>query len=108
MLLHALSDYYTIKVNTKMIEVFGIQTATYWAMLIDIMPRVVNKKYEELLMAYREEAEVVWNEELKRKIPEGWGNGILAEMGEIIAGNKDLPMDLETLAQFLIDYNENK
>lgn len=48
MLLHALSDYYTIKVNTKMIEVFGIQTATYWAMLIDIMPRVVNKKYEEL------------------------------------------------------------
>lgn len=48
MLLHALSDYYTVKVNTKMIEVFGIQTATYWAMLIDIMPRVVNKKYEEL------------------------------------------------------------
>jgi energy-converting hydrogenase A subunit M len=30
------------------------------------------------------------------------------EMGEIIAGNKDLPMDLETLAQFLIDFNENK
>jgi DNA-binding Xre family transcriptional regulator len=29
------------------------------------------------------------------------------EMGEIIAGNKDLPMDLETLAQFLIDFNEN-
>jgi hypothetical protein len=29
-------------------------------------------------------------------------------MGEIIAGNKDLPMDLETLAQFLIDFNENK
>ena len=28
------------------------------------------------------------------------------EMGEIIAGNKDLPMDLETLAQFLIEYNE--
>lgn len=48
MLLHALSDYYTVKVNTKMIDVFGIPTATYWAMLIDIMPRVVNKKYEEL------------------------------------------------------------
>lgn len=26
------------------------------------------------------------------------------EMGEIIAGNKDLPMDLETLAQFLSDF----
>lgn len=30
------------------------------------------------------------------------------EMGEIIAGNKDLPMELETLAQFLIEYNEDK
>ena len=29
------------------------------------------------------------------------------EMGEIIAGNKDLPMDLKTLAQFLMDFNEN-
>ena len=26
------------------------------------------------------------------------------EMGEIIAGNKDLPMDLETLVQFLSDF----
>jgi predicted transcriptional regulator len=35
-------------------------------------------------------------------------NIVEEEMGEIIAGNKDLPMDLETLAQFLIDFNENK
>ena len=26
------------------------------------------------------------------------------EMGEIIAGNKDFPMDFETLAQFLSDF----
>ena len=34
-------------------------------------------------------------------------NIVEEEMGEIIAGNKDLPMDLETLAQFLIDFNGN-
>lgn len=34
-------------------------------------------------------------------------NIVEEEMGEIIAGNKDLPMELETLAQFLIDFNEN-
>ena len=35
-------------------------------------------------------------------------NIVEEEMGEIIAGNKDLPMDLETLVQFLIDFNGNK
>ena len=33
-------------------------------------------------------------------------NIVEEEMVEIIAGNKDLPMELETLAQFLIEYNE--
>ena len=34
-------------------------------------------------------------------------NIVEEEMGEIIAGNKDLPMDLETLAQFLIEVKTN-
>lgn len=29
---------------------------------------------------------MVWNEELKREIPEGWRNGTLEDLGEIIAG----------------------
>ena len=38
----------------------------------------------------------------------GAGRSIVIDNeGEIIAGNKYLPMDLETLAQFLIDFNEN-
>lgn len=29
---------------------------------------------------------MVWNEELKREIPEGWKDGIIGDLGEIIAG----------------------
>lgn len=29
---------------------------------------------------------MVWNEELKREIPEGWTNGLISDLGEIISG----------------------
>ena len=29
---------------------------------------------------------MVWNEELKREIPEGWENGIIADLGDVIGG----------------------
>ena len=48
MLLDVMSSYHYIPVSVKVIEVFGLPAATYWAVLLDIMPRVVQKKLEEL------------------------------------------------------------
>lgn len=49
MLLDIMSPYNNIQVNTKMIKIFGLQTAAYFSVLADIFPRVVQKKYSELV-----------------------------------------------------------
>ena len=49
MLLDIMSPYNNIQVNTKMIKIFGLQTAAYFSVLSEIFPRVVQKKYEELV-----------------------------------------------------------
>lgn len=49
MLLDIMSPYNYVQVNTKMIKIFGLQTAAYFSVLADIFPRVVQKKYEELV-----------------------------------------------------------
>lgn len=49
MLLDIMSPYNNIQVNTKMIKIFGLQTAAYFSILSEIFPRVVQKKYDELV-----------------------------------------------------------
>jgi hypothetical protein len=48
MLLDVMSPYNNLMINTKMIKVFGLSTAAYFSVLSEILPRVVQKKYEEL------------------------------------------------------------
>ena len=51
MLLDIMSPYNHIPVNTKAIQIFGLPTAAYFAVLADIYPRVVSKKLDELIHA---------------------------------------------------------
>ena len=48
MLLDVMSPYNNLMINTKMIKIFGLSTAAYFSVLSEILPRVVQKKYEEL------------------------------------------------------------
>lgn len=47
MLLDVMSPYNNLMINTKMIKVFGLSTAAYSAVLMEIIPRVLQKKYDE-------------------------------------------------------------
>ena len=51
MLLDIMSPYSYLQVNTKMISVFGLNVAAYWAELLNIYPRVIKKKKEEVSQA---------------------------------------------------------
>jgi hypothetical protein len=51
MLLDIMSPYSYLQVNTKMITIFGLNTAAYWAELLNIYPRVIKKKKDEVLQA---------------------------------------------------------
>ena len=48
MLLDIMSPYKELSVNIKAIQVFGLPCAAYWAELLNIYPRVVSKKMEDL------------------------------------------------------------
>lgn len=48
MLLDIMSPYNNLIINTKMIKIFGLSTAAYFSVLAEILPRVVQKKYDEL------------------------------------------------------------
>lgn len=49
MLVDIMSSRSQIRVNVKLIQMFGLQFATYWAEIVDILDRVVEKKKEECL-----------------------------------------------------------
>lgn len=51
MLLDIMSPYSCLQVNTKMINIFGLNVAAYWAELLNIYPRVIKKKKEEVIQA---------------------------------------------------------
>jgi hypothetical protein len=47
MLLDIMSPYNQLQVNVKLINLTGLNTATYWSVLLDIYARVINKKFDE-------------------------------------------------------------
>ena len=49
MWLDVMSQYNTLQVNIKLANLLGLEVATYWAALMDVYARVVNKKKEDLL-----------------------------------------------------------
>lgn len=51
MLIDIMSPYSYLQVNTKMISVFGLNVAAYWAELLNIYPRVIKKKKDEVIQA---------------------------------------------------------
>ncbi len=51
MLLDIMSPYSYLQVNTKMISIFGLNVAAYWAELLNIYPRVIKKKKEEVIQS---------------------------------------------------------
>ena len=51
MLLDIMSPYSYLQVNTKMINIFGLNVAAYWAELLNIYPRVIKKKKDEVIQA---------------------------------------------------------
>ena len=53
MLLDVMSPYNNLMINTKMIKVFGLSTAAYSAVLMEIIPRVLQKKYDEEKEAFK-------------------------------------------------------
>ena len=48
MWLDIMSQYNTLQVNIKLANLLGLEVATYWAALMDVYARVVNKLIEEL------------------------------------------------------------
>lgn len=51
MLLDIMSPYSYLQVNTKMISIFGLNVATYWAELLNIYSRVIKKKKDEVIQS---------------------------------------------------------
>lgn len=51
MLMDVMSSYNYIQVNTKLINLFGLNIATYWAELLNIYPRVIKKKKNEVIQS---------------------------------------------------------
>ena len=48
MWLDIMSQYNTLQVNIKLANLLGLEVATYWAALMDVYARVVNKFKDEL------------------------------------------------------------
>lgn len=48
MWLDILSQYNTIQVNVKLANILGLKVAVYWAELMNVYARVINKKFDEL------------------------------------------------------------
>lgn len=51
MLIDIMSPYSYLQVNTKMISIFGLNVAAYWAELLNIYSRVIKKKKDEVIQA---------------------------------------------------------
>jgi hypothetical protein len=51
MLVDVMSSYNYIQVNTKLINLLGLNVATYWAELLNIYPRVIRKKKDEVIQS---------------------------------------------------------
>ena len=51
MLIDVMSSYNYIQVNTKLISIFGLNISVYWAELLNIYPRVIKKKKDEVIQA---------------------------------------------------------
>ena len=71
-----------IELNRKKIAELEALTKTiydYWFVQFDF-PDKNGKPYKS------SGGKMVWNEQLKREIPEGWGVGTVGELGEIVAG----------------------
>ena len=51
MLIDVMSPYNYLQVNTKLIKIFGLNIAVYWAELLNIYPRVIKKKKDEVIQA---------------------------------------------------------
>ena len=73
------------KINTEL-EAMAKTLYDYWFVQFDFP--VQSKTNPELIEGYKTSGgKMVWSEELKREIPEGWGVGKLDDLGEIIGGS---------------------
>ena len=85
MWLDIMSQYNTLQVNIKLANLLGLEVATYWAALMDVYARVVNKfkdefTFESLNKIYQKLIEIyskidddnfkVYNEKLKKLLIE--------------------------------------
>ena len=71
-----------IELNRKKIaelEALAKAIYDYWFVQFDF-PDKNGKPYKS------SGGKMVWNEQLKRKVPEGWGMGTIGDMGEIVSG----------------------
>ena len=66
-------------INTEL-EAMAKTLYDYWFVQFDF-PDINGKPYKT------SGGKMVWNEELKREIPEGWENGVLSDLGNIIGGS---------------------
>jgi type I restriction enzyme, S subunit len=67
------------RINTEL-EAMAKTLYDYWFVQFDF-PDKNGKPYKT------SGGKMVWNEELKREIPEGWDSGVLSDLGEIIGGS---------------------
>lgn len=71
-----------IELNNKIndeLEAMAKTIYDYWFLQFEF-PNEEGKPYKS------SGGKMVWNEELKREIPEGWTNGLISDLGEIISG----------------------
>lgn len=71
-----------IKINNKIndeLEAMAKTIYDYWFLQFEF-PNEEGKPYKS------SGGKMVWNEVLKREIPEGWTNGLISDLGEIISG----------------------
>lgn len=71
-----------IKINNKIndeLEAMAKTIYDYWFLQFEF-PNEEGKPYKS------SGGKMVWNEVLKREIPEGWINGLISDLGEIISG----------------------
>lgn len=66
------------KINTEL-EKIAKTIYGYWFLQFDF-PNEEGKPYKS------SGGKMVWNEKLKRVIPEGWKDGIISDLGEVVAG----------------------
>jgi len=71
------------KINSEL-EAMAKTLYDYWFVQFDF-PVVTSSGVEK---PYKTSGgKMIWNEELKREIPEGWDSGVLSDLGEIIGGS---------------------